>query len=391
MANYKQIMTSYYGNPDVDTLPTATSKSGWTRYDKDNAGVVKFYISDGTTWIEPTISSTIASNSITGAMLQAGIITDAKIYSGAAIAKTKLAALNIGDSDVSSHTTTKITTTSKSLLNSQIGYKDETAWLTNAMIVASAGIPDSKLAQITDKTKLHSDLVYRQLAYNRMRDFHSPIASGRKYARLTGFITTPFEGTGQTVSAATGQASPVSNISTTMGRYETYTTGTTTGQNGGGHASNIFQRAHNPYWSFRGRLASAYTASTLRSFFGLSSDGANSPSASDNYADSKSVAMIGHRTTDTTFQFIHNDASGTALYDNTTISVNATVHTWEIFGDETGGRFGWAVDGGAINWAASQAPASTTNLGVVHEIQTNDSGVAKSYDMIGLYIEFDSK
>ena len=41
---------------------------------------------------------------------------------------------NVADANISSHTSTKITITAKGQLNSQIGYKDDTVWLTNAMI-----------------------------------------------------------------------------------------------------------------------------------------------------------------------------------------------------------------------------------------------------------------
>jgi hypothetical protein len=135
------------------------------------------------------------------------------------------------------------------------------------------------------------------------------------------------------------------------------------------------------------------STTNMRVFFGMSSDAANSPSASDTYADSKSVAMIVVRTTDLggTYKFVHNDGSATALYEDTGISVSTTLRTWEIYGDDSGARFGWAVDGGSITWYTTQVPASTTNLGIIHEIQTNDSGVAKSMNVVAVYTEFDSK
>jgi hypothetical protein len=52
-------------------------------------------------------------------------ILNADISGTAAIAKSKLAALSIGDSDTSTYTTTKISTTSKALLNSAIVYNDQ--------------------------------------------------------------------------------------------------------------------------------------------------------------------------------------------------------------------------------------------------------------------------
>ena len=58
---------------------------------------------------------------------------------GGAIEDQSITALQIGpdevgDSEIVAHTSTKITITAKGQLNAQIGYKDETDWLTNAMV-----------------------------------------------------------------------------------------------------------------------------------------------------------------------------------------------------------------------------------------------------------------
>ena len=53
------------------------------------------------------------------------LITNNNIASGAAIAKSKLASLNIGDADTATFTTTKISTLSKSLLSTSIVYVDQ--------------------------------------------------------------------------------------------------------------------------------------------------------------------------------------------------------------------------------------------------------------------------
>lgn len=55
---------------------------------------------------------------------------------------------SITDAKIASHTSTKITITAKGQLNSQIAYKDDTVWLTNAMVSASAAIGWAKI----DKT-----------------------------------------------------------------------------------------------------------------------------------------------------------------------------------------------------------------------------------------------
>ena len=58
----------------------------------------------------------------------------------------------LGDANIATHTTTKITTNNKALLHTQIAYKDETGWLTSAMVSS---------ARLADKTKLHASLLYK--------------------------------------------------------------------------------------------------------------------------------------------------------------------------------------------------------------------------------------
>jgi len=52
---------------------------------------------------------------------------------------------SITDAKIAAQTSTKITITNKAQLNSQIAYKDATAWLTDAMVSATAAIAKSKL------------------------------------------------------------------------------------------------------------------------------------------------------------------------------------------------------------------------------------------------------
>jgi hypothetical protein len=233
-----------------------------------------------------------------------------------------------------------------------------------------------------------TDIAYTTLNKDHIMHVNNPIKIARKFGALYGTSVSPLYPLNLTISAATGQASATPAILTSIGRYVPHTTGAVSGDNAGGHHANLLQRSHNPYWSFRGRMSSA-TVSTYRTFFGLSSDAANSPTG-DTYADSKSVAMIGHRTTDTNWQFIHNDGSATALYENTGVAVNSSLRTFEIYGDDSGARFGYSIDGAAVTWFTSQVPATGTNLGIIHEIETAEA-VAKSFDLIAMYVEFDSK
>lgn len=62
----------------------------------------------------------------------------------------------IGNSNIAVHTTTKISTTNKSLLNSQIAYKDETGWLTDSMVSTHT---TTKIST-TSKSLLNSNIIY---------------------------------------------------------------------------------------------------------------------------------------------------------------------------------------------------------------------------------------
>lgn len=317
----------------VDTIPTASDWKGYIRHDIWNG---KFYWSDGSAWNEilwgsladgVVTQNKYANNSITAGKMQDGIITDAKIFSGAAISPSKI-------------------------------------------------------------NFVGSNVIYSE-TWGKMKRVWNPVTAGRTAAWLLGGHVSPLDNWGNTFLAASGQTSPTTGFDSTRGRYTQYNTGTTTGNNGGSHCASLVIRALNPYWAMRGRLVST---TLQRVFWGLSSDAANSPSASDTYADGKHIAMILARSGDSTFQFCHNNATTPALYENTTIScTDQVIHTWEIFLDETGARAGYAVDNGTIQWFATQVPGSTNSLGMIHEIQTNESGVIKTFDRLNTYIEMDNK
>ena len=72
-------------------------------------------------------------------------LTDAMVFGSAAIAKSKLGPLSIGDADIVPHLSTKIQIANKAQLNALIAYKDESGWLTDAMVSATAAIQYIKL------------------------------------------------------------------------------------------------------------------------------------------------------------------------------------------------------------------------------------------------------
>lgn len=80
----------------------------------------------------------------------------------------------IGDANVSTHTSTKISITTKGQLNSQIAYKDETGWLTDGMVSTHT---TSKIS-VTTKGLLNSAIVYNDQT-NSFGDFNQVFKDNR--------------------------------------------------------------------------------------------------------------------------------------------------------------------------------------------------------------------
>ena len=76
---------------------------------------------------KPADVGTVADGSVTEAKLADGAVTNVKVNASAAIAKSKLEALSISDSDVDSITVTKVTGAIDGRASATSGDKDITA------------------------------------------------------------------------------------------------------------------------------------------------------------------------------------------------------------------------------------------------------------------------
>ena len=200
-----------------------------------------------------------------------------------------------------------------------------------------------------------TDIAYTTLNKDHIMPANNPIKMGRKYSMLNGFISTPMIGTGLVISLPASSSAVSQTPTSSMGRYMTYTTGATTGDNAGGNAGNVFMRFHNPYYAIRFRHNQT---TDVRGWFGVSSDAGNMPTG-DTYADSKSVFLFGWRTTDLAgnYQIIHNDGSASATYVDTGTAVSTALRTVELWGDETAGGWKWSINGGTVNTITTGTPA----------------------------------
>ncbi len=198
--------------------------------------------------------------------------------------------------------------------------------------------------------------------------------------RWGGFNGITWEGMFSSISTVGGAA----NVNSTIGRFVTYTTGTVNGDQSGGKQTNLTYRKFNPYLKLKMR---PNTTTVQGGWWGFSSS--SSDPTGDTDGDAKSYFMLGFRTTDSNFQIIRNDGSTPATYVDTGIAINTTVRTWELVADETGTRWGWAVDGGAFTYYTTIIPAATTVLTIVIEMELASGGVARSFDLITLDFEMD--
>jgi hypothetical protein len=177
----------------------------------------------------------------------------------------------------------------------------------------------------------------------------------------------------------------VANVNSTIGRYRTYTTGTTNLDSAGLRVNSITYRKFNPYLKFKAR---PNTSTVQDGWFGFTSS--TTDPTGDTEATAKSFFAVGFRTTDTNYQIIRNDGSTPATYVDTGVVVNTTLRTWELVGDETGTRWGWAVDGGAFTYYTTIIPAITTLLTLIMHMELSSGGVARSFDISAFDIEFDT-
>jgi len=82
--------------------------------------------------------------------------------------------------------------------------------------------------------------------------------------------------------------------------------------------------------------------------------------------------------------------TGATTVAHTGVSVDTNVHTVEITGNDAAASFQVTLDGTAFNTTYTTIiPASTTNIPPLWMIETNESGVLKSFDYFHIEVEID--
>jgi hypothetical protein len=215
--------------------------------------------------------------------------------------------------------------------------------------------------------------------------------------RRTGFLSPgPSISNGQigllsALTAATGAGGTNNTISftdTTNGRYFLGISGTTTGNRGGARQGNIVTtRGMSPKLVFKFKLVSTTSQNFWLGFIG---GGPTELAGADPFGAGASGIVFGVSTTvATNWAIMYNDAAGATVIDNTGIAYDTNVHTVKIVGDDANTKFMWSLDNAAYVALGTPAaiPSQTNSLGVIAEIETQDSGVAKSFQLYQMAIQ----
>jgi hypothetical protein len=241
-----------------------------------------------------------------------------------------------------------------------------------------------------------SDLGIRTMRYTKESNSIGTFPSGNK-KRKSGIwqgiseATTAGEGLlSQNVSAVAGHtATQVKN--TTVGQGRNYATTTTITTNAGWKLnSTITIRGLNPYYRAFFRLGSS---TLMRFYMGFHTSGVDL--TGDDPLNAQAGVMLGCRSGDTNAFILHNDTSGATVFEDTGVTVASLgtgLHKIEIRADDANTKFLWSLDNSAFvsTNLTTNIPAQTTSLCIQNEVQTNESGVAKNFDLLLVEVEHDS-
>jgi hypothetical protein len=282
----------------------------------------------------------------------------------------------IVDANISAHTSTKITITSKSLLNSAILYNDVDnnlgAHYVNITEMAEPAAPSA------NNLRLYMDSADEHLKHinsvGRIIDITSlvgPIRSGgKKYGQFVGTSTAAGFGIFTTFTT-TGTLAV--GFDSTNGTYNGLTTSTVNGNGANMRFANPYtQRSFNPYLGVRFLVGTA-TNNRIHIGFKTTPFTAVTDDTDDPLATISGIMLV-QRAADTNFFICTNDGDANSTFTDTGVAVNTSIHTIEFraVGDT---KFQWALDGGTWTDITSNIPGSTTAIGFLAGVQ-NDDGTA---------------
>ena len=194
------------------------------------------------------------------------------------------------------------------------------------------------------------------------------------------------------LSAATGIGTTTAVISDANGKYLNLPSGTTTG-NRGGYRYNVntaWARHHDPKFRMRFQLPAATDYTLSRLYIGF---GTNQEMTTDDPLANINGVMVGFVSANpaTHFKILHNDGGATADYDDdvagTTQATDTAIHDLRIVADTTNSKFAVKWDNNAYVNVTTDIPAASTNLTLIFQNETNESGVAKTFRVYSGYVQ----
>jgi len=294
---------------------------------------------------------------------------------------------NIGDAQHSTHTTSKITTLSKSLLNSALLYNDQNNNLGAFYLdLGEISVPanpaagtrriffDNTSGKLATKTSAGGVVVLENTIWP------DTAAGGTIWGLWTGGAR---DGTGLFANCRPLGTISSRNDTTTAGQNTTnFATGATTGNQAGftGWDTTVagFYAQRNQNFRFKSRLQTNDITSQ-RFAIGMAAVGAL-PSTTDAFLATAVAGFLFRysSTTDTTIKLLRNDASGTAVTVDTGVTLaNNTPVTLEIIADEPNTRMGWAINEGAVTYYTTDIPIATTTLNYHFRNETKAASIRR--------------
>lgn len=287
---------------------------------------------------------------------------------------------NIADTQIATHTTSKITTTSKGLLNGAIVYNDQNNNLGDFYL--DLGDITAPANPAAGTRRVFVDSVSGKLSVRTSAGGTVPIedtmlpdvsSGGSIWGIWTGGAR---QGTGMfSQCTVTGIPSSFQGANTSWQTTTDFPTGVTIGNTAGFQGPQPtqggFYTARNQNFRFKTKIQN--DALTNRRIF-IGFVGVNTlPVTTDTYI-ATAVSGFGFRyssTTDTTWKVLRNDAAGAAVIVDTAITPVANApDTLEIIADEANTRIGWSVNGGAVTYYTTDIPANITPLNYFVSIET---------------------
>ena len=133
----------------------------------------------------------------------------------------------------------------------------------------------------------------------------------------------------------------------------------------------VTMRKLNPDVTFAFLLDENSDNTGSRFYAGFASTGAVTKSSS--FLDSLSGFVMFKHSNENFFKIARNDGSGSMVEGSSILTTNSGFHTIRLVADESGSRFGWSLDGGALAYETTDIPSATAGLHVVFNASDDDS------------------